>query len=161
MDVPMFLDRRLTRIIVMLSIMRQYGSGSFEPTSLLLLHCELVPVDLHPIPKLHPQVGLLLRRHGLPSLLDIRQSRVAYRMGLSPLRDLLRQRCELSGAGTDCARREAGTSEEGGAQHGGGMRAERRQWEDRMERNGRESCVRRVWACGMSRVPNGRARVPH
>jgi hypothetical protein len=29
-----------------------------------------VPVNLHTIPQLHPQFGLLLGRHGLPALLD-------------------------------------------------------------------------------------------
>lgn len=39
-------------------------------TSLLLLQGHLVPVNLHTIPELHEQIGLFLRRHTLPALLD-------------------------------------------------------------------------------------------
>ncbi len=45
-------------------------------TSFLLLHCQCGPVLLHAIPQCHPQIGLLLRGHGFPSLLDIRQGGV-------------------------------------------------------------------------------------
>lgn len=44
--------------------------GRQQPTSLLLLKSQLVPVSLHTIPQLHPQLGLLLGRHGFPALLD-------------------------------------------------------------------------------------------
>lgn len=41
-----------------------------QHTGLLLLESHLVPVDLHAVPQLHPQLGLLLRGHGLPALLN-------------------------------------------------------------------------------------------
>ena len=44
-----------------------------SPTGLLLLHGQVMPVDLHPISQRHPQIGLLLRWQRLPSLLDIGQ----------------------------------------------------------------------------------------
>lgn len=46
-------------------------------TGLLLRKCHLIPVDLHAISQRHPQIGLLLRGHALPSLLDIGERRVA------------------------------------------------------------------------------------
>jgi hypothetical protein len=46
-------------------------------TSLLFLRRQLGPINLHAIPQRHPQLGLFLRRHALPPLLDIRQRRVA------------------------------------------------------------------------------------
>lgn len=45
-------------------------------TSLLLLHGQLVPVRLHTVTQLHPQIGLLLGRHGFPALLDAGEGRV-------------------------------------------------------------------------------------
>lgn len=96
---------------------RYDDSQSCPHTSLLLLHRQLIPVNLHAIPQLHPQVGLLLRWHGLPSLLNVCESWVADGMGLSPLCDLLGQWCDLGSSGTESGRGEAGTSEDGGAQH--------------------------------------------
>lgn len=45
-------------------------------TSLLLLEGKLGPVLLHAIAKSHPELGLLLQRHALPSLLNVGQGRV-------------------------------------------------------------------------------------
>lgn len=45
-------------------------------TGLLLLEGHLVPVNLHTVTELHPQLGLLLRGHALPTLLDAGQGRV-------------------------------------------------------------------------------------
>ena len=45
-------------------------------TSLLLLNGHLVPVDLHAVTERHPQLGLLLRGHTLPTLLDAGKGRV-------------------------------------------------------------------------------------
>lgn len=45
-------------------------------TSLLLLKSHLVPVNLHTVTELHPQLGLLLGGHGLPALLNAGQSGV-------------------------------------------------------------------------------------
>lgn len=39
-------------------------------TGLLLLDGHLVPVNLHAVPQLHPEVGLLLRGQSLPALLN-------------------------------------------------------------------------------------------
>lgn len=47
--------------------------GAEALTGLLLLQRHLVPVNLHPVAQLHPQIRLLLRRHRLPSLLDTGQ----------------------------------------------------------------------------------------
>ena len=44
-------------------------------TSLLLLESQFCPVLLHAIPQSHPQLGLLLQRHALPPLLEVRQGR--------------------------------------------------------------------------------------
>lgn len=54
-------------------------------TSLLLLHGQFLPVGLHAVPQRHPQIGLLLRRHILPSLLDSGQGRVGDGMLLANL----------------------------------------------------------------------------
>ena len=51
----------------------EWGTG--PRTSFLLLQRQLGPIGLHAVTQSHPQLGLLLRRHGLPSLLDIRQGR--------------------------------------------------------------------------------------
>lgn len=45
-----------------------------------------MPVGLHAVPQLHPQLGLVLRRHLLPSLLDAGQGGIANRMFVAPLR---------------------------------------------------------------------------
>lgn len=35
-----------------------------------------MPVDLHAVTELHPELGLLLRGHALPALLDVGEGRV-------------------------------------------------------------------------------------
>jgi hypothetical protein len=40
-------------------------------TGSLLLKCQLVPATLHTISQCHPELSLLLKRHCLPSLLDV------------------------------------------------------------------------------------------
>lgn len=45
-------------------------------TGLLFLYRELIPVHLHTVSQRHPEIGLLLWWHGLPSLLNVGQSRV-------------------------------------------------------------------------------------
>lgn len=57
-------------------------------TSLLLLHGQLFPVGLHAVPKRHPQIGLLLGGHVLPSLLDVGEGRVGDGVGLAGLLNL-------------------------------------------------------------------------
>lgn len=57
----------------------------FIRTSLLLLHGQLLPVNLHAIPKRHPEIGLLLRGHVFPSLLDVGEGRVGDGVGLANL----------------------------------------------------------------------------
>lgn len=85
-------------------------------TSLLLLESKLVPVHLHAIPQGHPQVGLLLRRHSLPSLLNVRQSRVRDSVCLASLLELC-----YGGAGRDPGGgRERGAEKSWGAVHGVG-----------------------------------------
>ena len=85
-------------------------------TSLLLLESKLVPVHLHAIPQSHPQVGLLLRRHSLPSLLNVRQSRVRDSVCLASLLELC-----YGGAGRDPGGgRERGAEKSWGAVHGVG-----------------------------------------
>jgi len=55
--------------------------------SFLLLRRQLHPISLHTIPQRHPQIRLLLRRHRLPPLLDIRQRWVRDCVCPSSLRD--------------------------------------------------------------------------
>jgi hypothetical protein len=57
-------------------------------TGLLLLHGQLLPVQLHAVPERHPQVGLLLWGHVLPSLLDVGEGRVGDGVRLAGLLDL-------------------------------------------------------------------------
>lgn len=45
-------------------------------TGLLLVKSQLMPVNLHTVPQLHPQLSLFLRRHGLPALLDAGKGRI-------------------------------------------------------------------------------------
>lgn len=78
-------------------------------TSLLLLQSELVPVGAHAIPKSHPELSLLLRRHGLPSLLNVCKGRVGDSVSLTCL-------LELRG---DCAGRDPGGRRERRANEGG------------------------------------------
>ncbi len=77
-------------------------------TSLLLLQRQLSPVRLHPIPQRHPQIRLLLRRHALPSLLDVRQGRVGDGVRLSLLNGSY-ERCSGSGS----------SAQQAGSQHHG------------------------------------------
>ena len=63
-------------------------------TSLLFLECQLLPIGLHAVTEGHPQIGLLLRRHVFPSLLDVGERRVGDGVRLADL--LLR--------GADCRR---------------------------------------------------------
>lgn len=44
---------------------------SLERTSFLLLEGQLGPVGLHAVTQSHPELGLLLEGHALPSLLDV------------------------------------------------------------------------------------------
>lgn len=66
----------LTRCCVMESMMRQGKSWRRQLTGLLLLNSQLSPAALHPVAQSHPELGLLLHRHALPSLLDVGQRRV-------------------------------------------------------------------------------------
>jgi hypothetical protein len=59
--------------------------GGMPQTSFLLLHGQLVPVNLHSVPQGHPQIGLLLRRHALPSPLNVRECRVGNSVRLTRL----------------------------------------------------------------------------
>lgn len=52
-------------------------------TSFFLLESHFMPIDLHPIPQGHPQIGLLLWRHPFPSLLNACKSRVRYSVDTS------------------------------------------------------------------------------
>lgn len=49
---------------------------SVEPTGLLLLQGQITPAALHAIPQRHPEIGLLLGGHALPSLLNVLEGRV-------------------------------------------------------------------------------------
>lgn len=95
-------------------------------TGLLLLEGQLLPVGLHAIPQRHPQVGLLLRGHVLPALLDVGKGRVGDGMSLAKL--LLGADGGRSGSGADslaCRGRWDERSraprgpDNGGAQHDG------------------------------------------
>lgn len=55
---------------------QEFDIGRIVHTGLLLLEGHLVPVNLHTVTELHPQLGLLLRGHALPALLDAGQGRV-------------------------------------------------------------------------------------
>ena len=50
--------------------------ASSKRTGLLLRQGHIVPINLHAVSELHPELCLLLRRHGLPSLLDTSNLRV-------------------------------------------------------------------------------------
>lgn len=49
---------------------------SLERTGFLLLEGQVGPAGLHAITQSHPELGLLLERHALPSLLDVGEGRV-------------------------------------------------------------------------------------
>ena len=55
-------------------------------TSFLFLQCQLIPIHLHTISQLHPQLGLILWWQSFPSLLDSGQGRVGDGMGGSSMR---------------------------------------------------------------------------
>lgn len=57
-------------------------------TGLLLLHGQILPIHLHAVSERHPQIGLLLRRHLLPSLLNVGKGWVGDGMGLAGLLEL-------------------------------------------------------------------------
>ena len=94
-------------------------SDETKHTGLLLLQRQLVPVGLHSVPQRHPQLGLLLRRHGLPPLLDPGQRRV--RDGVRVASLLHRPVRVQAGGGA----RQEGFGEASGAARGeeGGRRA--------------------------------------
>ena len=50
-------------------------------TGLLLLDSQLGPAALHAITQGHPQIGLLLQRHALPSLLNVGEGRLGQGLG--------------------------------------------------------------------------------
>ena len=97
-------------------------------TGLLLLQGQLLPVSLHAVPQRHPQIGLLLGRHVLPSLLDVGECRVGNGMCLAGL--LLETDCGGDAGSADGlmgrrGRREnrgraPSSPDKGGAHHGGG-----------------------------------------
>ena len=89
-------------------------------TSLLLLHGQLLPVGLHAVPQRHPEVGLLLGGHVIPSLLDVGKGRVGDGVGLADL--LLLARGGRNADSLTCCRNNGAprSSDNGGAEHGGG-----------------------------------------
>lgn len=108
--------------------------GGNVRTSLLLLHGQFLPVGLHAVPKRHPQIGLLLRGHVFPSLLDVGERRVGDGVCLAGLLKLASYRGS-SGEGCACrGRRNDGSraprsAGDGRAQHGGGWSGEYRKIE--------------------------------
>lgn len=88
-------------------------------TGLLLLQGQVVPVNLHAVTELHPQLSLLLRRHGLPTLLDTSQGRVGDGM--------------LAGGSTGLLGRNGGLLSAQGGHWAGGrtVRTDDRRWESR------------------------------
>lgn len=78
-------------------------------TGLLLLEGQRVPVDLHAVTELHPELGLLLRGHDLPALLDVGEGRVGDSMvrssaGLQGVHRGSRGSTDGRGAARDSAR---------------------------------------------------------
>lgn len=65
----------MTRLISRLR-WRYFRGRVQKRTSFLLLERQLVPVDSHAVTESHPKVGLLLKGHALPSLLDVGEGRV-------------------------------------------------------------------------------------
>ena len=51
----------------------------------LLLPGHFMPIGLHSIPQLHPQLGLILRRHLLPPLLDVGEGGIGNGVFMSAL----------------------------------------------------------------------------
>jgi hypothetical protein len=65
---------------------RLLGTGAVRAkgnpvSSLLLLDSELAPAALHAVTQGHPEVGLLLEGHALPSLLDVGEGRLGNGVG--------------------------------------------------------------------------------
>ena len=112
--------------------MRARKENYFLRTGLLLLVRQLRPVDLHAVAQRHPQVGLLLRGHGLPPLLDIGERRVGDGVGGSGL-----HRSQQRAAGPHCCPGRA--TQDRRAQHRGrdGTRGGEG-WVSRSTRRGRE-----------------------
>lgn len=107
-------------------------------TGLLLLHGQFLPVGLHAVPKRHPQVGLLLRGHVLPSLLNVGKGRVGDGVRLAGLLELAGYGGGSGKSGAcrgrlDDGSRALGSADNGRAQHGGGWSGECR----KMEKKGR------------------------
>lgn len=69
-----------------------------EHTSFLLLQRQFRPVSLHAISQRHPEIRLLLRWQGLPSLLYIRKRRVRDSVSFACLRGIDRGSYECSRA---------------------------------------------------------------
>lgn len=115
-------------------------------TSLLLLQGQFLPVGLHAIPKSHPQVGLLLRGHIFPSLLDVGQGRVGD--GVRRLAGLLQLAGNGGSSGQSCAARGRWhdgsrahlSAGEGRAQHCGGRSGDCRKIERKSEASRRGTC---------------------
>lgn len=59
------------------SVEGSWHSGGAH-TGLALLYGQFMPIVLHAVPQCHPQIGLFLRGHPLPSLLNIRKRRIRY-----------------------------------------------------------------------------------
>ena len=59
-----------SRLVVVVVCICGRNSGQMR-TGLLLLESQLSPVALHAVAESHPQISLLLRWHGLPSLLNV------------------------------------------------------------------------------------------
>lgn len=74
-----------------------------------------MPVNLHTVTELHPQLGLLLRRHALPALLDGGQSRVRDSVvgGSAGLQGVQRGQW----AGTDGGRAARSSASDGAKKH--------------------------------------------
>lgn len=60
---------------------KKLSTAAASPTGLLLLQGQLLPVALHAVAQGHPEIGLLLERHSLPSLLDVAEGRVGQGLG--------------------------------------------------------------------------------
>jgi hypothetical protein len=81
-------QRQCSRLIGTVSSRGHASKGGvYLRTGFLLLVGQLGPVaDLHAVAQGHPQVGLLLRRHRLPALLDVGEGWVGDGVGGSALR---------------------------------------------------------------------------
>lgn len=84
---------------------REYEVGKAH-TSFLLLQSHFIPVDLHAISQLHPELRLFLRWHAFPSLFNSGQGRVGDGVSASGLR--------LTGHGSMMNGGEGGSESSGG-----------------------------------------------